>query len=109
MSAIEVPATVKRIIDGDTVEVEITIKAHVRLLDCWAAERNCNEGKRAATALRELALHEPGTLRIPYVPGGGIGQLFSFERLLGRVVLNDGTDLSEAMIRAGHATREKAT
>jgi endonuclease YncB( thermonuclease family) len=109
MTAIQLPTTVKRIIDGDTVEVEIQLRAHVRLLDCWAPERNCIDGKRATEALQELALHEPGTLHIPYVPGAGIGQLFSFERLLGRVVLNDGTDLSEAMVRAGHATREKAT
>lgn len=100
------PIEVNRIIDGDTLDVDITIPAVVRLRDCWAAERNSAEGEQAAAHLRELCQGKRGTLKVPIQPGKGLADLFSFGRLLGWVEVG-GVDVSKAQCLAGHATAEK--
>ncbi len=103
---LQLPVKVERILDGDTLEVSVQIGAIIRLRDCWAPELKQPGGEEAATHLRELALYQAGLLEIEYTPGGGFGQIMSFERILGRVNVN-GLDLSEAQRAAGHATRER--
>lgn len=103
---LQLPVKVERVIDGDTVEVSLKFNAHIRLLDCWAPEMRDHGGPEAKEHLQEIALYQEGLLEIPYTPGCGPGQMFNFERLLGRVIIN-GLDLSQAQCAAGHATRER--
>lgn len=106
-------AKVTRVIDGDTLEVSVEFgelplhHARIRLLDCWAPESHKPGGPEATEHLRELCLHEMVDIRLPYQPGEGLLQVLSFDRLLGRVYLKDGTDLSELQVAAGHATKDK--
>lgn len=100
------PVKVERVIDGDTLEVTLVIKSHVRLLDCWAPESHDPGGPEATASLRELALHQDAMLTVPIKPGKGLSELFTFGRVLGYVNVN-GTDLSQAQCAAGHATKEK--
>ena len=113
-------ARVTRVLDGDTVEVEYTIQAVVRLKDCWAPEtrtRNLTEkaaGTDAKARLTELVLGRLVLVSIPHEsdddrPVRRIGQSMSFGRVVGTVWL-DGLDhdLSTQMINEGHATRTKA-
>lgn len=110
--AIVLPGHVTGIVDGDTLDVRLELHTRVRLVDCWAPEtRTTNQaekvrGQAAAKHLTQLAAGKPATVTVPIQPGSGVGDLFSFGRLLARVQV-DGTDLSQAMIDAGHATETK--
>lgn len=103
---LQLPIKVERVVDGDTLDVTLTIKSRVRLLDCWAPEAKDEGGQQATDHLRELALHQHGLLTIPIEPDKGLSALFTFGRVLGRIEVN-GTDLSTAQVAAGFATREK--
>lgn len=103
---LQLPVKVERIIDGDTVEVSLKFNAHIRLLDCWAPEMRDHGGEESRVHLQELSLYRDAILEIPFTPGCGPGQIFSFERVLGRLLV-DGQDLSQAQCAAGHATMEK--
>lgn len=53
------PATVKRVIDGDTIEVMINLgcsvtldNQHIRFLDCYAPELNTSNGPTAAAIVK---------------------------------------------------------
>ena len=105
-------AKVSRIIDGDTVDVEITRKVRVRLKDCWAPEkrsRDIVEKQKGMAAFSHLAtkLHdEEIVLFIPADDRGEIKDIFTFGRVVGYIFL-DEEDMSEHMIQSGHATKEK--
>jgi endonuclease YncB( thermonuclease family) len=116
-------ATVSRVIDGDTLEVQTVMTHRVRLLDCWAPETRLGKNTTAADKQRGLAaaaymqallarcsnrvrVHLPGN-------GGDVSRFTHMSRLLGRVwrdmpaTMQDETDLSGLMIKAGHATATK--
>lgn len=102
--------TVDRIIDGDTLVMEIRdTRLHIRLLDCWAPETDTPEGIAASEAITTLA--PPGTrcwVHIPTEDANHFGQVMTFGRFLGRVwIEGDDDDLSHHMVSLGHATREK--
>lgn len=103
---LRVPCRVIEVIDGDTVTVEITLQTRVRLLDCWAAENGTPEGDAATRYVRRLANHKDGVLEVDLSALRRLDDAFSFGRLLARIYL-DGTDLSERIVRAGHATATK--
>ena len=111
------PATIVRVIDGDTIEVEIRRRLTVRLLDCWAPEtrtKDSAEKARGLKAKRSLAatIARTGpevTLLVPSDGDGDLSDLFTFGRILGRVWLADGRELSELMVSRGLATRRKET
>lgn len=103
---------VDRVIDGDTVEVTVTRKLRVRLLDCWAPEihgAEKPEGMKSANHLKELALGANGTLFIPTEDARNMGDILTLGRVLGYVWI-DGSDisLSELQVQSGHATKDKA-
>lgn len=103
------PCRVLRVVDGDTLDVVIPIRARVRLLECWAPETHGEEkvlGTFSAVHLNGLAKDKPGVLTVPIKDGNGLADLFSFGRLLGYVSV-DGQDLSKAQVKAGHATARK--
>lgn len=101
-----------RIVDGDTVDVEVRKILRVRLLDCWAPESRTKDlaekrrGLASKVYLTELANDEDAVL---HVPGNEkLIKIFTFGRVIGDLWLaGDDETLSEKMIEAGHATKEK--
>lgn len=108
-------ARVTRVIDGDTLELEVTRTLQVRLLDCWAPEsrtRNPQEklrGQAAAAFVREL-VRRLGPDVMLFIPAGEedkLVEVLSLGRVLGRVWLADGRELAGVVVAAGHARAEK--
>ena len=105
---------VYRVIDGDTVEIELRIPMRVRLLDCWAPEtrtKDADEKKRGLASrehLAGIAEGSVGTVFIPWEHASRMGDVLSFGRALAHVWVNDKS-LSEEQVKAGHATETKET
>ena len=98
--------------DGDTVTCEITRRVRVRLLDCWAPEVNGAEkprGIKSRDALRAIALQKSGTLYVPTEGNDEIGDVMTFDRVLGHVWLDDdpSESLSQKQVGRGLATKTK--
>lgn len=99
-----VPARVVRVIDGDTVEIDLDLgwrvyrnRERLRIAGLFCPERNTVEGKVAKGAAEEL------------LPVGS--QVFvtseakpSFERTVGSIELADGRDFAGTMISRGLGT-----
>ncbi len=109
------PAEITRVIDGDTVEVAVTRRIRVRLLDCWAPELRRGDplqraaGEAAKRALQSLLGADSGRvlLQIPSGEGQQLSEVFSFGRVLGRLFLGDGREVSQLLVDRGFARREK--
>ena len=101
-----IPCKVIEVVDGDTVTVEVTLRARVRLVDCWADERNTPEGSAAQRYLQQVALQKEGLLEVEIVGMQRLDDAFSFGRILGRIYI-DGADVSQRVVRAGHAKASK--
>lgn len=103
-----IPVSVVSVGDGDTVTVDITIRANVRLLDCWAPETNKpNEkvrGLKSKARLESLARGKKALLTVPL--GDNLGRSLSLGRVLGKLSI-DGKDISEQMVKEGYATKTK--
>lgn len=112
-------AVVTRVIDGDTLDVEIRRTIRVRLLDCWSPESRIDsrlpEAERAAAKvagnaakshLADLATGRAVILQIPLGTDGNTSHIMTLGRVLGNVWLVDdqAETLSEKQIKAGHAT-----
>lgn len=113
--------TVTKIIDGDTVDIEVKRVIRVRLLDCWAPESKIDSrispekqqaektaGLKAKQNLATLALNKPVILSVPIDPSGDLMKSTSMGRVLGRVWLSGDTkSLSEHQVESGNATLTK--
>jgi len=107
------PCRCVRVIDGDTVIVSLPgshREWRVRLLDCWAAELDTPQGRRARDFLvhhldgaDDLALFVPA----PKDPLRLLSSMVSFDRVLAHVFLPDGRSVSEVMVAGGLATAGK--
>ena len=113
-AGLTVPCRVTEIIDGDTIEVAVTIRLRVRLLDCWAPEiRTADpDEKRRGTAsrehLRKIAADRDGILHVPAAGARRLGDLSTLSRTLGHVwVDGDARSLSARQVAARHATKRK--
>jgi len=99
-----------RVIDGDTVDVEIRRVLRVRLLDCWAPEsrtRDLEEKKRGLASKAHLKKLIDGKDAVLHIPGNvDFKKVLTFNRLLGRLWV-DGNDVSESQVKAGHAKLNK--
>jgi endonuclease YncB( thermonuclease family) len=109
--AITLPAKIVEVKDGDTISVEFTIQANIRLVDCWSPELGTKEGDAAKEFLGKLLKKDSNVLvKIPF--DGKISKSLSLSRLLGRVYKDtdgDGIleDMSEMMVKWGFATETK--
>lgn len=116
------PGRVLRVIDGDTLEVEIRRTIRVRMLNCWAPESHRDgrvaeeerEEQRALgiaskKSLQSVAEDRDVIVRIPTATDGDLSQVFTLGRVLGEVWLQSdpSESLSERQVRLGHATKEK--
>lgn len=100
-----VKGKVERVVDGDTLEVVITKKLKVRLLDCWAPEMKEAGGPESKAFMQNLVEGREVYLLIP----GDEEEFgnFTFGRVLGRVLLHTETgivDVAKESVGAGHAT-----
>ena len=100
------PATLCRVIDGDTVELaidlghKIAVRATVRLAGINTAERGTPAGD-AAKAATELWFAENGSTVIVETAKGDD----KFGRYLATITTRHGDDLAADLIQAGHAVR----
>ena len=105
-------AKVVNVVDGDTVDVVIERRVRVRLQDCWCPETRTRDivekqkGIAARSFLITRAMGRDVTLHIPADDKGELKDVFTFGRVVGRIFV-DNFDVSEMMIEAGHATKEK--
>lgn len=116
------PGRVLRVIDGDTLEVEIRRTIRVRMLNCWAPESHRDGrvpeqereeqkalGIASKKSLQSVAEDRDVIVRIPTSTDGDLSQVFTLGRVLGEVWLQSdpSESLSERQVRLGHATKEK--
>jgi endonuclease YncB( thermonuclease family) len=105
---------VTRVLDGDTLEVEVRRTVRIRLLGCWAPEtrtRDMEEKQRGLAArayLNDACFGRDAVVTVPMEPDARFGEAMSMGRVLGYVAV-DGSDLSEHMVQGGHATKEKSS
>jgi len=120
MFGLKFPARVLRVLDGDTIEVEVRRTIRLRLLDCWAPETRTTDleekarGILAKRLMMELAGDADVSVEVPIDEQGKFGDSMTFGRVLARVTLDDPpewtfgkSDLSEIMVESGHATKER--
>lgn len=105
-------AIVDRVIDGDTLDVFITIPVRVRMIDCWAPEVRGGEkldGLASKALLEQMApVGAEVRVNVPTTHVDALAQAFTFGRVIGNVWrIGDEESLSELMVSAGAATREK--
>jgi endonuclease YncB( thermonuclease family) len=98
------PCRVISVHDGDTLRAEVTLRADIRLLDCWAPELREAGGAESRAKLTELANGRSGLLTIPL--GDYLGDSLTFGRVLGRIEIG-GRDVSDEMVASGHAKERK--
>lgn len=98
---------VVKIIDGDTLDVEVRKVLRVRLIDCWAPEPTAPGGREAGQWLLQLTRGKRATLSIPR-ESDSLAAAFSFGRVLGHVWMEgENRSLSELMVAGHHATKTK--
>lgn len=112
-----IPAKVVSIYDGDTITVEFTIKANIRLKDCWTPEirsKDKTEREAAIAAKKKLeSLIKPGdtvTVEIPYEENfSGNLTLSRILAIIYKDVDGDGVpdNLSKEMVKSGLAKEKK--
>jgi endonuclease YncB( thermonuclease family) len=113
---------VVQVIDGDTLEVQITpaYRWRIRVLDCWTPEsrgpKRTPAGDRAKAHAAKLiaeakAAGQPFCVFVPFDFHGhdepiNVLRLVTFDRVLGHVYVGEES-FAEKMIAAGHATKNK--
>lgn len=103
---LRLPCRVVEVWDGDTVTVELKMRARVRLLDCWAPELRDAGGKTSRERMRQLAEGQGAILSVPLDRADRLDDVLTFGRILGRVYVK-GVDVGGQLVREGLATREK--
>lgn len=106
------PASLTKVRDGDTLEVNVggQLTWPIRLLDCWASELDTNSGQQARDHLVKLLKGKQTQLAV-WIPAPDdlrnlLGSL-TFDRIPAHVFLDDSTTLSARMVRDGFATSQK--
>lgn len=104
---------ITRVIDGDTVVVEVKQTFHVRLLQCWAPESRTKDleekakGLAAKENLQSLVEQEDqATLFVPL--SGDLTEAMTLGRVLGYLWRKgDGVSLNQMQVNGGFATPVK--
>lgn len=107
---------VARVIDGDTVEIEIIRRCRVRLADCWAPEtkrtEHATEKRLGNQAKQKLAEHlQPGDeCTVEFVSDGDdeFGDDITFGRFVGNIWIHPDLSVSDYMRATGLAFETKA-
>lgn len=105
---LNLPCTITRSHDGDTLSVRVTIDTNVRLKDCWAPELSEAGGIEARNQLVRLCVGQRAVLAIPLDEASKLGDLFSFGRVIGDLTVNGHEKtLAQQMVESGHASTKK--
>lgn len=101
-------ADLVRVIDGDTIVVEVHRTLKVRLKDCWAPERSHADGPASTANLKRLLGDGPVVLHVP-VESGEVEDIWTFGRVLGTVWASDRAtqSVNDLQISQGFAKRNK--
>lgn len=111
VTGLTINGRVVRVVDGDTLVCESVVRYHVRLIDCWSPESRTTDlvekkkGLQSKLRMTELSENKQVRIQIPF--GNEVGDSITMGRVLGRVWLEDGRDLSEIMVTEGLATKAK--
>jgi len=101
-------AKVTRIIDADTIEVEVKRTVKVRLLGCNVPDKNEKVSIEASDFVFDR-LRECDNEVVLFVPAGKdpvrLGDIHSFERVLGEIWVG-GSNLSDLLVWRGLAERK---
>jgi endonuclease YncB( thermonuclease family) len=122
-------AEVVRVLDGDTIEVEIKRKITVRIRDCWCHETTRRQGTSEENKQKGLAAKQcmgallagcgvddaiagsPVVCHFPTTAEQAFAEMMTFGRVVGDVYgvtsENEGVNLASEMIDAGHAAKTK--
>ena len=108
-------AIVDRVIDGDTVCIDVCYPLTIRLKECWAPEVRGDDKAAGERSKREMErLLPPGSRCKVFIPTQNarkLGDVFTFGRVVGwlyRKVVGEQTEnVSRIMVDNGFATREK--
>lgn len=105
-------AVVRRVVDGDTLDVELRLPVRVRLLDCWAPETRGPErpaglqAQAAAEALAPPGSH--GILAVPTAQAEAMADVLTLGRVLGQFwPAGSELSLAELLVAAGQAEPQK--
>ena len=100
-------AKVVRVIDADTLEVEVKRTIKVRLLGCNVPDKDKEISAKAFKHVTQI-LDAYDNKVLLFVPPGRsslrLGDIHSFERILGEIWIN-GNNLSETLIACGFAEK----
>lgn len=111
------PAKVVSIQDGDTITVEFSFRANIRLKDCWAPETRTKDEveKKKGLESKEFlkSMLKPGDdviIEVPYSPN--MSNSLTLSRILGYVYKdldgdNKPENISKEMVKAGMAKEQK--
>lgn len=100
----EYHALITRVVDGDTVEAKIVLgfkvsmTSHIRINGINAPEHGTPGGEAATEFLRKLLLDA----NVKVVTSER-DEFDKYGRVLARLIMRDGTDVSQLMIEKGHA------
>jgi endonuclease YncB( thermonuclease family) len=101
-------AKIVRVLDGDTLDLQLTYKVRVRLLSCWAPEKNTEKGKKAHEDLDVLALGKECILHVPTEDARTLADVLTLGRVLGNVWIDRYDEsLSEWQVRKHNAATAK--
>jgi len=105
-------AIVERVIDGDTVNVLVTIPVTVRLADCWAPEIRGIDKVAGLLSKAHLESLIPEKSRVLVQVNTGhvdaMSGVFTFGRVVGDIWVDDlDHSIAEEMVRSGFATKNK--
>jgi endonuclease YncB( thermonuclease family) len=105
---------VKKVVDGDTLDVELKIPVRIRLLDCWAPEARSKDkdekvlGLAAKANLIACASGRTGVVCIPTGQADSVSDVLTLDRILGMVwVDGEDDDLSSTQVANGFASSKK--
>ena len=105
---ITVPCTVVEVIDGDTLTVEGTWRAKIRLKDVWAKELRDPGGDAALAHMQTLTKSRKCRLFILLEGARAIGDVMTFGRIVGEIWMDGKVEsINVQMVKDGFATREK--
>lgn len=98
-----------RIVDGDTLDIELRLPCRIRLLDCWAEELSTVEGSRAKLQLELMSpVGSHVRVHIPTQDASSLTDIMTFGRVLGHVWREgDEESIGSLMVRSGHALEYK--
>lgn len=109
-------AKVKRVIDGDTLEVVISKTIRIRLLSCYCPETHGlqkEDGIEAKNYCQKIIDNSDPKIRIhvPTDDDGNIQDILTLSRVLGEVWIKDSDgiwqNLAKLLVNSGHATPTK--